>query len=171
MAVPVPLSRLTPHVWRGSVLVVRPFVSTPSDNDLGSVFKAAIQSLLGGLFVWVLTCSLAGAIATAAAAEHIDDLSWYWAVAWAWHLGVAGIEIWGLLVICIHAFCLSALIHQTDRVLRVLVIAFTVQLTTSMIVVVTIFRYALPRAAAIWLPLATISMIYLIRSFVRQKYE
>jgi hypothetical protein len=127
-----------------------------------------MQSVLGGLFGWLLTCSLAGAIATAATVERIDDLSWFWAVAWVWHLGVAGLEIWGLLIICIHAFCLSALIDGTDRVLRVIVIVFTVQLTTSMIVVVTLDRGALPHAAAIWLPLATISTIYLIRSFVKQ---
>jgi hypothetical protein len=148
-------------------------VSTPSDNDLGSVFNAAIQSVLGGLFAWLLTCSLAGAIATAATVERIDDLSWLWlwAVAWVWHLAVAGMWLWGLLIICIHAFCLSALIHGTDRVLRVIVIAFTVQLTTSMIVVVTINRDTLPHAAAVWLPLATISTIYLIRSFVKQNNE
>ena len=127
--------------------------------------------MLGGLLVWSLICSLAGAIAMAATIERIDDLGWFWAVAWIWHLGVAGIEIWGLFIICIHAFCLSALIHGTNRVLRVLVIAFIVQLTTSMIVVVTIFGGTLPRAAAIWLPLATISTIYLIRSFVKQYNE
>ncbi|MGO9588098.1 MAG: hypothetical protein ACLP2Y_18120 [Limisphaerales bacterium] len=146
-------------------------MSTPSDNDLGSVFNAAIQSVLGGLFVWLLTCSLAGAIATAATVEHIDDLSWLWAFAWAWHLAVAGMWLWGLLIICIHAFCLSALIHGTDRVLRVIVIVFTVQLTTSTIVIVTINKDTLPHAAAVWLPLATISTIYLIRSFVKQNNE
>ena len=146
-------------------------MSTPSDNDLGVVFREALQSVLGGSFGWLLTCSLAGAIASAASIESIHDLSWFWTVAWLWHLGVAGIEIWGVLIICIHAFCLTALIQGTDRVLRVLVIIFIVQLTTSMIVVVTFDRDALPRAAAVWLPLATISTIYLIRSFVKQFNE
>ena len=143
-------------------------MSASPESDLISVFRAATQSLLGGLLAWVLTCSLAGAIAKVATGEYFD---WFWALAWVVHLAFAGIGLWGLLVILLHAFCLSALVNGTDRVLRIIVIAFTAQLTTSMIVVVTFDAEALPRALTIWTPLAAISLIYLIVSFARQRRE
>ena len=136
-----------------------------------SVFRAATQCLLGGLLIWMLTCTLAGAIA-AATAEGVEFIDWWWwAFAWVRHLAFAGIGLWGLLVILLHAFCVSALVNGTDRVLRVIVIAFIAQLTTSMIVVVTFDGEALPRALTIWTPLAAISLICLIVSFVRQRRE
>jgi len=144
-------------------------MSASPENDLVSVFRTAAQSLLGGLLVWVLTCTLAGAIAKAATAQGLEDVDWFWALAWVWHLAVAGIELWGLLVLLIHAFCLTALVYGTDRVLRVIVIAFIAQLTTSLIVVVTFDGDTLPRALTIWIPLAGISIIYLIGSFARQR--
>ena len=145
-------------------------MSASPENDLISVFRAATQGLLGGLLIWMLTCTLAGAVATATA-EGVEDVDWLWAFAWVRHLAFAGIALWGLLVILIHAFCVSALVYGTDRVLRVVVIAFIVQLTTSMIVVVTFDREALPRALTIWIPSAIISLVYLIVSFVRQRRE
>ena len=143
-------------------------MSAAPESDLISVVRAATQNLLGGLLAWVLTCSLAGAIAKMATGEYID---WFWAFAWVGHLAFAGIGLWGLLVILIHAFCVSALVNGTDRVLRVIVTAFIVQLTTSMIVVVTFDRDTLPRALTIWIPSAAVSSIYLIVSFVRQRRE
>jgi len=150
-------------------------VSTPTDNDLGSIFKAATQSVIGGLFVWSLTCSFAGIVAGAATIGHLQDLSWEWifagAFSWIIHLAIASIGLWGLLVIFIHALCLSALINETEHVLRVLIFAFAIQLTTSMIVIVILERHALLQAIAIWLPITTICAIYLIRKSVETNRE
>ncbi len=143
-------------------------MSALPENDLISVFRSATQSLLGGLLVWVLTCALAGAIAMKATTENAD---WSWAFGWIWHLAAAGIGLWGLLVLVIHASCVSALVYGTDRVLRVIVIAFIAQLTTSTIIVVTFDREALPRALTIWIPLAALSIIFLIGSYARQGRE
>ena len=66
---------------------------------------------------------------------------------------------------------MSALIHGTDRVLRPLVIAFVAQLTTSAIVIVTLERDDFQRVLMVWLPCATLSMIYLVGSLVKQSYE
>ena len=119
---------------------------------------------------WLLTCTLAGVIATAAA-EGAQDVSWAWAFAWIGHLAVAGIGVWGLILLCIHAGCLGALVHGTERVLRVAVIAFISQLTTSGIVVVTFEPDALRRVTIVWLAFATPAIVYLIGGFLKQAHE
>ena len=145
-------------------------MTTPSDTDLGAVFRAAVQGVFGGLFGWLLTCSFAGAIAMAATANG-DEPNWSWALAWVWHLAVAGIALWGLLVVCIHAFCISALVNGTDRVLRVIVIAFSVQLTTSLIVTVIMDPETWVRALVVGLPLTLLAAAYLTASLVKQYRE
>ena len=136
-----------------------------------SLFREAVRSSVVGSLAWLIVSALAGALATAATAEHFQDFSWYWALAWVWHLAVAGIGLWGLIVVCVHVWCMSALIHGTDRVLRPLVIAFVAQLTTSAIVIVTLERDDFQRVLMVWLPCATLSMIYLVGSLVKQSYE
>jgi hypothetical protein len=133
-----------------------------------SLVREAVQGVIGGSLTWLLTCALAGALATAATAEGLDDISWYWTVAWVWHLVAAGMGLWGLIVICIHVWCVSSLVHGTERVLRVVVVAFFAQLTTSAIVIVTLEREYFHRMIILWLPFATISIMYFIGSFVKQ---
>jgi len=113
-------------------------MSLPTDTDAVSAFKAGIQNLLGGFCGWLLTCSLAGIVATAAAAGDFRDWDWFWAFAWIGHLAIAAIGVWGLLVICLHAFCVSALVNGTDNVFRVLLTVFTLQLTTSTVAILCV---------------------------------
>ena len=54
-------------------------VSAAPEKDLVAVFRGAVQGLSGGLLVWVLTCTLAGAVATAAA-EGVEEVDWLWAL-------------------------------------------------------------------------------------------
>jgi hypothetical protein len=136
-----------------------------------SLFREAVQGLIGGSITWLLTCALAGALATAVTAERVDDVSWFWLLAWVGHLAAAGIGLWGLIVICIHVWCVSSLVHGTERVLRVIVVAFFVQLTTSAIVIVTFEHEHFHRMMMLWLPFATISIILFIGSSLRQAHD
>ena len=82
---------------------------------------------------------------------------------------MAGLAFWGLLVMCIHVWCISELVHGAERPLRVIVIAFFVQLTTSSIVVLTLEDDVFQRIAVVWIACATVAINYLIASFIRQK--
>ena len=132
-----------------------------------SLSREGAQGLIGGSLAWLLACSLAGVVAAAATADSVEDLSWSWLFAWIGHLAVAGIELWGLVAICIQAWCASALVHGTERALRVVVVAFICQLTTSAIVIVTFEHEYFHRMMILWLPFAALSMMYLIGSFVK----
>jgi hypothetical protein len=140
-------------------------MSLPSDTDSLSVFKSAMQSLFGGFLGWFLTCSLAGAIATATTVHDFNEADWMWAFVWIGHLAVAAFGVWGLLVICLHAFCVSALIHGADRPLRVVAIAFAAQMAASTIVVVTLESDSWQWSVAVGGALVVIAMAYLIQSF------
>jgi hypothetical protein len=144
-------------------------MSLPTDTDAVSAFKAAMQSLLGGVFGWMLTCSLAGVIATAAATDNLNDLDWFWALAWIGHLAVAAVGVWGLLVICLHAFCASALIHGTDHVLRTIVMAFVLQLVTSSIVMMFFESEHWVRLIVVCGSLSLIGVGFLIGSFRQER--
>src|SRR5512136_1734465 len=94
-----------------------------------SIIREAIQGVVGGSLTWLFACTIAGVIPTAATAEGLDDASWVWAFAWLGHLVTAGIAIWGLPILCLHAVCLSALIHGTERAWRIVAVTFISQLT------------------------------------------
>jgi hypothetical protein len=136
-----------------------------------SLVREAAQGTVGGFLTWLCTCAVAGIIPTAAAAEGFDNASWAWAFAWLGHLAIAGIAVWGVVVICIHVACLSALIHGTGRVLRVVAAAFGAQLTTSAIAVVSFDHDTFRRVAIAWL-VCTIPLIsFVIGSFVVGRQE
>jgi len=133
------------------------------------MFQSAMQSLVGGLVAWFLTCALAGAAVTAATESSFEDVDWLWGLAWVWHLAVAGAGIWGLLVICIHVGCASALIQGTDHALRVLTIAFVTQLTCSAIVVVCVDSYLWQRVVLVWLTLGGVGIAYICGSYLSER--
>jgi len=136
-----------------------------------SVFRESAQGVVGGTITWLITCALAGAIATAAAAGSIEDMEWALALAWIGHLAVAGFGLWGLLVVCIHAGCLAALVQGTERPLRVLSIAFISQLTTSAIVAVTFDPEGLVRVMVVWAVFLVPTMVFLTGRFRKQTPE
>lgn len=135
-----------------------------------SIVREAVQGTVGGSLIWVLSCAIAGVVTTAATADSFD-VDWSWAFAWIGHLVVAGIQLWGLVVICIHVLCLAALIHGTERVLRVVVITFISQLTTSAIVTVSFEHDALWREVMAWVACAIPALMYLIGCFVTQRHD
>jgi hypothetical protein len=136
-----------------------------------AALREAIQGFVGGSLAWVFTCSLAGAIATAAGTEELRDIDWVWAFAWIGHLLVAAAGLWGLVVLCIHAGCLGALIHGTEQVLRVLLIAFISQLTTSVIVVAGFERNAWRRLFVVWIACTTLAIVCLAGGLRKKKSE
>jgi hypothetical protein len=136
-----------------------------------SVLREAVQGAVGGSITWVLTCTVAGVIATAAGADSIDDVGWVWGLAWLGHLFIAGMGAWGLPVVFIHAMCLGVLLQRTERTMRVLMVAFISQLTTSAIVVAG-FEQAHSRRVMIVLVAFTMpAIVYLIRGFLKQAHE
>lgn len=140
--------------------------------DVFSAFGEAVTGLIGGSLAWLLTCSLAGVVASITAETRYGysiDIEWGWAFAWIGHLAVAGVALWGLLVICIHVWCISELVNGTERPFRTLVIAFFVQLTTSSIVILTLEREVFERIAVVWVACATVVINYLLWSFLKQK--
>lgn len=144
------------------------------EPDVFSACREAVTGLIGGSTAWLLTCSLAGIVATATVESnrgYPTQFEWMWGLAWIGHLAVAGIAFWGLLIMCIHAWCISELVHGTERPLRVIVIAFLVQLTTSSIVTVAIEHDVLTRIAVMWGACATVALNYLIGSFVKEKRQ
>ena len=136
-----------------------------------SSLREAVQGFVVGSLAWVFTCSLAGAIATAAGTEDLRDIDWVWAFAWIGHLLVAAAGLWGLIVLCIHAGCLGALIYGTEQVLSVLFIAFISQLTTSVIVVAGFEQNAWRRLILVWLLCAIPTIICLTGGLRKQKRE
>jgi hypothetical protein len=84
---------------------------------------------------------------------------------------VAGIAMWGLLVLCIHAYCLAALVHGTARPLRPMAAAFLAQLTASAIVAAMLQEEVFVRVASVWTVCATLAVGYFIWSFARQRRE
>ena len=146
-------------------------MSLPPDTRVLPVLRAAAQSVMGGLLLWALTCAFADAIATAATAGPHDEFNWSWAFSWIGHLALAGFGLWGLVVIAIHACCVSALIQGTERILCVVAIIFSAQLTTSTIIASILDSEHWMRAVAICLPLIAGAMTYAIWSLVRQKTD
>jgi hypothetical protein len=134
-----------------------------------SALQEAVQGFLGGSFAWLFTSALAGAIACGAATEGLSEIDWVWGLAWIGHLAVAGAAIWGLIPLCIHAGCLAALIHGTDRVLRPILIAFFTQLTTSAIVTAMFEPQAARRLIIAWLLCATPAVLYLTARLRKRK--
>jgi len=129
-----------------------------------SLAREAAQSTIGGALIWLLTSTVAGLIPTVAA-QGMDDVSWIWVLAWLGHLAVAGMALWGLLVVAIHAGCLSALIHGTHRLLPIVAITFVSQLTASSIVIVMLNDDVLQRVLLVWLACVIPATTYLVRSF------
>ena len=123
------------------------------------------------MVAWVLTCTLAGVIATAAGADSVDDVSWVWTLAWLGHLFIAGMGAWGLPIVFIHAMCLGVLLHRTERVMRVLAIAFISQLTTSAIVVAGFEHAHSGRVMIVLVAFAMPLMVYLMGGFLKQAQE
>jgi hypothetical protein len=66
---------------------------------------------------------------------------------------------------------LAALIHGTERVLRVVVITFISQLTTSAVVTVSFDHDTLHPVMIAWLACAIPAIVYLIGGFVMQSHE
>ena len=72
---------------------------------------------------------------------------------------------------CIHVWCISELVHGTERPLRMIVIAFFIQLTTSSIVILTLEDDVFERIAVVWIACASVAINYLIVSCLKQKRE
>jgi hypothetical protein len=142
--------------------------------DVFSAFKEAVTGLIGGSLTWLLACSLAGVVATATAESRYGyptHFEWEWGFAWIAHLAVAGIAFWGLLVMCVHVWCISELVHGTERPLRMIFIAFFVQLTTSSIMILTLEDDVFERIAVVWVACATVGISYFILSLLKQRRE
>ncbi len=123
----------------------------PSQIDAGSAATSAVKELLGGLFGWLLVCSLAGLIAAVAADGIPSEFDLLYVFSWIAHLGVAGICIWGLFVLCLHGLLVSALLHGHERPLHLLALAFLLQLTTSSIVEIMWEHSEWTRICLVWL--------------------
>ena len=136
-----------------------------------SVLREFVQGVVGASVAWLLTCTVAGVIATVAGADNLEDVGWVWAFAWIGHLCIAAMGAWGFTVLFIHAVCLGALVHGTERVVRVLASAFLAQLTASVIVVAGFERAHPSRVILVWVVVATPVIVYLIGSFVRHAHE
>lgn len=111
---------------------------------------------------------MAGVLATAAAAESVHDFDWGWAFAWIGHLAIAGLELWGLIVICIHAGCLASLVHGAERPVKIVLITFVSQLTTSTIVLLQFERQAFYRLSILWAAFALLAFTYGVRHYTRK---
>jgi len=138
-------------------------------EDLFVIFQSAIQSLLGGLVAWLLTCVVAGAIPSVLSAQWPPEIGWFIVLAWLVHLVYAGMAIWGLLTICVHALCLAALIYGTHNGFAALSITFFAQLTTSTIVVILLDSDLWWRPATGWAFCSCFLACYWITSFRRSR--
>jgi hypothetical protein len=143
----------------------------PFYNDFAEVLAAAAQSLVGGLAIWLVTVTVAGAIPTAVAADRLDEMGWELALAWIGHLAVAGMALWGLLIVCAHVYCLTALIHGIGSAPRAVVVAFVSQITTSTAVLLLIGSDHWSRLVATWGCFVILSTVYFVNDFFRQARE
>ena len=112
--------------------------------------------------------ALAGAIPVIAGTRGLEEDGWGIAFAWVGHLAVAGIALWGLAVICVHACCLSSLIHGTGSSPRSLALAFITQLSTSSVVLLLFEAENKERLVATWCGFALLTAAFFAASYWRE---
>lgn len=107
-------------------------MNPPSDEtDLISWFKHAVQSVLGGWLAWVLIC-MTGSYAIHAAAGNHSNPAEFFRFIWLWHWILAGLGIWGILLMAVHAMLLRQLILGTDHPLLLLTGMLLNQMTMAL---------------------------------------
>jgi hypothetical protein len=101
--------------------------------------QEALRSLTGAGFAMLVVCMLGGSIPTAATWTSLPTVEDWILLAFGWmgHWIMAGVMLWGLLVVLAPIWCLYELLHGSRNPLLVLVALLITQLLVSTVAVCT----------------------------------